>query len=317
MTESITLIGKKIKTYPILDQNFLTLDKENKIFYRILGIKKGIPIMLLHGGPCGESKDKHLWPFDPKKHFIIQFDQPGCGKSQTQNFKNINLEKILKTINYLLDFLNLDKINLAGSSFGSFLALVFAIKNPSIVQSLFLDRIFLARKKDIEFPYKQIRYKKNYKTILENIEKLYFDNKNLNPELLFSYLDTDKKNLAIGFLNFWQYILYKNQLDIETSKNFTKQYTEEDFKQAYIYLNFEKNNFFVPENFILKNIEKIKNIKSIIFHGKKDILTHKKQAKELHKKLLNSKLILLNTTHQFTYKQRERMSIYAQHFFKK
>ncbi len=61
--------------------------------------------------------------------------------------------------------------------------------------------------------------------------------------------------------------------------------------------HFIANNCFLPENFILDNIDKIKNIKTTIVHGRFDFICTPVQAFRLHDALNNSKLNIMNAGH--------------------
>ena len=61
--------------------------------------------------------------------------------------------------------------------------------------------------------------------------------------------------------------------------------------------HFIANDCFIPENFILNNIDKIKNIKTTIVHGRFDFICTPVQAFQLHDALNNSKLNIMNAGH--------------------
>ena len=63
---------------------------------------------------------------------------------------------------------------------------------------------------------------------------------------------------------------------------------------AKIETHFFKNNCFIEENQILKNIEKIKNIKCFIVHGRYDIVCPFNQAFDLHNHYDNSELNIID-----------------------
>ena len=61
-----------------------------------------------------------------------------------------------------------------------------------------------------------------------------------------------------------------------------------------IYIHYAANNFFLGENDILKNINKIKDIEAIIVHNRLDLICPFKGAYDLHKKLNNSELNVID-----------------------
>ena len=61
-----------------------------------------------------------------------------------------------------------------------------------------------------------------------------------------------------------------------------------------IYIHYAANNFFLKGNDILKNINKIKDIKTIIIHNRLDLICPFKGAYDLHKNMNNSELIIVD-----------------------
>ena len=59
-------------------------------------------------------------------------------------------------------------------------------------------------------------------------------------------------------------------------------------------MNYAANNFFLKDNDILKNVNKIKDIETVMVHNRLDLICPYKGAYDLHKKLNNSKLITID-----------------------
>lgn len=107
------------------------------------------PIIYLHGGPgngCGQH-DKQR--FNPAVNRVIFFDQRGSGRSlPVAELKHNNTQALIGDIDKLADKLKLTSFALVGGSWGSTLALCYAIHAPNRVHSLIIDGIFLANKAD-------------------------------------------------------------------------------------------------------------------------------------------------------------------------
>ncbi len=107
----------------------------------VVGNKKET-VVVLHGGPCVEHT--YLRPeFDRLKRVarVIYYDQRGCGQSEPANSyvwqEHVkDLERIIKVA------ANGDRVYLAGSSWGSALALLYAFTHPSHLKGLILSGLF-------------------------------------------------------------------------------------------------------------------------------------------------------------------------------
>jgi proline iminopeptidase len=66
---------------------------------------------------------------------------------------------------------------------------------------------------------------------------------------------------------------------------------------AILEAHYIRNNCFIPEDFIMKNIDKIENIPVSIVHGRYDFICTPAQAFRLHSGLKKSSLNITNAGH--------------------
>lgn len=148
----------KIKPYKT---GYLNAGDGHRLYYELCGSPKGKPVLFLHGGPGGGCKEDDRRYFNPKKFNAILFDQRGCGRSKPfASLKANTTSKLVQDVKKLLEHLGIEKAFLFGGSWGSTLALVYAIKYPETVSGLLLRGIFLGEKQDIDYcvegPVKEI-----------------------------------------------------------------------------------------------------------------------------------------------------------------
>jgi len=116
--------------------------------------------MVMHGGPGAGSHSSSTRFFDPQRYRVILFDQRGCGKS-TPNASEDDARAALtdNTTQHLIDDvsalrheLNINgKMHVFGGSWGSTLALAYAIAQPTTVQTLILRGVFLCRRAYVDY----------------------------------------------------------------------------------------------------------------------------------------------------------------------
>src|SRR5687767_6064651 len=102
---------------------FIEVGGGHQLYVCDWGNPKGLPIIFLHGGPGGESKDGYKQSFDPTKHHVIFFDQRGCGKSLPYgSLKHNTTADLIQDINKIADQVKFKQFVLTGGSWGSCLA---------------------------------------------------------------------------------------------------------------------------------------------------------------------------------------------------
>src|SRR5688500_10536353 len=110
------------------------------VFYRVIGSGKGVPVILLHGGPGFTSH--YLEPLARalgNDRPVIVYDQLGAGRSdRVTDTALLQVGRFVRELDSLRRALRLDRIHLYGHSWGSMLALEYLATNPAGIASLTL-----------------------------------------------------------------------------------------------------------------------------------------------------------------------------------
>ncbi|MET3495486.1 alpha/beta fold hydrolase [Variovorax boronicumulans] len=114
------------------------------------GNPRGLPALVLHGGPGSGTSPLLRGGFDPTRYRIICPDQRGAGQSTPAGSIAFNtLADLLDDLRLLREHLKVDRWLVVGGSWGATLALLHALDQPSAVAGLLLRNVFLARASDI------------------------------------------------------------------------------------------------------------------------------------------------------------------------
>jgi proline iminopeptidase len=133
---------------------WLSTGGPHEIFYEECGNPRGKPCVILHGGPGGAINPTMRRFFDPAKWRMALFDQRGCGKSRPNASLDDNTTwALIEDIERLRVHLGVEKWCVFGGSWGSTLALAYAIKHPERVESLVLRGIFLLTERELRWFY--------------------------------------------------------------------------------------------------------------------------------------------------------------------
>lgn len=149
---------------PALNTGHLAVDSDpdHRLYWEEYGNPAGEPVMFLHGGPGGACSPEMARFFDPARYRVILFDQRGCGKSEptvasagpaVALAKNTTAD-LIGDIEKLRDALGITgRMHVFGGSWGSTLAMAYAIEHPAHCASLILRGIFLGAAEDLDYLY--------------------------------------------------------------------------------------------------------------------------------------------------------------------
>jgi proline-specific peptidase len=109
------------------------------IWYKVTGTGKGIPVVLLHGGPGYSSY--YLKPFEElgNERQVVRYDQLGGGKSdKIADTTMFTIEHFVRELDSLRAYLGINRWHVFGHSWGTILAVEYYKVHPQYVASLTL-----------------------------------------------------------------------------------------------------------------------------------------------------------------------------------
>lgn len=250
------------------------------------------PVVVLHGGPGGGSSPVHASVFHPQQWRVICFDQRGCGKSTGAHPLHENTtQTLLADIEHIRAVLNIEQWHVSGGSWGSTLALCYAIENPERVLGLTLRGLFIARPQDTQWLYgpdgvAQL-FPEFYQQFCAQLQQA--SGTDLEPisaawQVLHdapaaaNEVSAKVKQAAIA----WG--LWEARISTLTAKSNLMEHVCRDancVNAARIGNHFFKHDFFLPRNYILDNLHKITHIPALLVHGRYDVVCTLSNAYEL------------------------------------
>lgn len=282
---------------------YLPVGNGHEIYYEECGNPKGIPILYLHGGPgrgCNEDARRF---FDPQKCHIIIFDQRGSGRSKP--FANIIANTtwyLVEDIDKLLAALGKKKVILFGGSWGSTLALVYAIAYPEKVLGMVLRGIFLSERKECFDYLNGQRERSRFPEICERFLNNVPEDAWANPaDYYFAMITSGDHMTRQKYAYEWTYYEFARLwLLPREEKDLKKEILGLPFVSlAVMEIHYIRNLCFLEDNYILKNAHCIPHVPISIIHGRYDDVCPVENAIRLHK-AIPSKLHILVAGHSGT-----------------
>ena len=272
MTEIRRTLYPEIEPY---ETGMLDVGEGHSLYYERVGTPGAKPAVFLHGGPGGGMAPDHRRQWDPELYDVLLFDQRGCGKSQP--FAEIEYNdtwRIVEDIERLRDLCGHEKWQAFGGSWGSTLALAYAQKYPERVSELVLRGVFLARQQEKSWLYSygasEIMAEQwdQFTGIIPEAER---------GDLVRAYyerLTSDDEETRLEAAREWS--LWEGHVatllpNEELLDSFGDPAKAVPF--ARICAKFFLENFFLEENELLNNVDKLAGIPGIIVQGRHDICT--------------------------------------------
>lgn len=269
---------------PYKTEMFKTTDLHT-LYLEQSGNPDGMPVVFVHGGPGGGTNADQRRFFDPQKYRIILFDQRGSGQSTpAAELKDNTTWDLVADLEKIREHLNIKKWVVFGGSWGSTLALTYAIVHPDQVHHLILRGIFLCRPSEIKWFY-QFGASEIYPDVWESYQEHIPENERHDfVTAYYKRLTHEKADVRLAAAKVW------SKWEAATSKLFVDVKAIDDFDDPTYALQFARiechyfinNAFFKTNNWIIENIDKIRHIPTDIVQGRYDVVCPARSAWDLH-----------------------------------
>lgn len=278
------------------NSGFLKVSDIHNIYFEEVGNPNGKPVVFLHGGPGGGISPDHRRYFDPKIYRIILFDQRGSGKSTPcAELRENDTWSLIKDIETLRGKFKFEKWMVFGGSWGSTLALAYAITHPTRISELVLRGIFLCRPSEIKWFYQE-----GASQIFPDVWDEYLKQipENERHDMVSAYhkrLTHQNAEIRLSAAKAW------SKWEAATSRLIVDQDSINSFDDPEHALSFARiechyfmnNAFFPTENYLLENVEKIRHIPAVIIQGRYDVVCPARSAWDLHKQWPEAKITII------------------------
>jgi len=268
----------------------------HNIYVEESGNPNGRPVIFLHGGPGGGIESIYRQYFNPEKWRIIMFDQRGCGQSIPHaELRENTTWDLINDIEHIRTELNVSNWAVFGGSWGSTLALSYAITHPDKCSELILRGIFLLRKKEINWFYQEgcsFIYPDAWEKYLSPIPQ--HERKDL-VKAYYNRLTSSDKKIRIEAAKAWSIWEASTSKLIQTEKAL-HSFDQDDVAEAFARIEchyFINKAFFKSDNWILENVHKIESIPMHIVQGRYDVVCPATSAWDLYNQLPESKFHLI------------------------
>lgn len=268
----------------------------HEMYFEECGNPDGKPVLVLHGGPGGGISPFLRQGHDPARYRIILFDQRGCGQSTPHASLEENTTwHLVADIEALRCHLGIERWQVAGGSWGSTLALSYALTHPVRVTELVLRGIFTLRKSEIDWFYEagadQI-FPDAWERYLSVIPKEERGNLVAAYYRRLTGADEAARKAAAREWSLWE----GTTLSLLPNPAREAAFAADHYAAAMAAIEchyFIHGGFFDSDGWIIANARKLKDIPGVILQGRYDVCTPARTAWDLHRAWPEARLVMV------------------------
>jgi len=266
------------------------------LYWEECGNPQGQPVIFLHGGPGGGIATDHRRFFDPNTYRIILFDQRGAGQSTpSAELRENTTWDLVNDTEKIREMLKIDKWLVFGGSWGSTLALTYAITHPERVKGLVLRGIFLCRPSEIKWFYQEGASQIFPDVWDEYLKPIPVEDRGDMVRAYYKHLTSQDAEVRLRAAKAW------SKWEAATSRLIVDPKAIDEFDDPEYALAFARiechyfinNAFFASDNWILENVHRIRHIPAVIVQGRYDVVCPARSAWDLHKAWPEAKITIV------------------------
>lgn len=274
--------------------SWLNVSDLHQIYYEECGNPSGVPVVFLHGGPGSGCNPTQRRFFDPSYFRIVLFDQRGCGRSTPQGETINNTTNDLVTdIDVLRKHLGIAKWHVFGGSWGSTLALAYAIAFPENILSLTLRGIFLSRQSELDWFLGEVKsfFPEAWQQLCDYLPQA----ERVQPLIAYEKRVFDPNpQISISAATRWN--AFESSIMTLLPRPAPTQTIDGNIElaRAKVQIHYIRNQCFVGHRDLLEEAQnKLQSIPTTIIQGRYDMVCPPITAWQLHQSLPHTRLVIV------------------------
>ncbi len=255
------------------------------VYVEECGNPSGVPVAIVHGGPGGGCSPTMRRFHDPRKYRIVLFDQRGCGRSTPHaSIAHNTTQHLVADMELIRTTLGIERWQLFGGSWGSSLALAYAIAHPEHVAEMILRGIFLVTRAELKWFYQDgcswifPEAFAAFQKIIPEVER---------GDMISAYhrrLTSDDRATRAEAARAWS-MWEGTALSLLPDMDRVARFGAETYALAFARIEshyFVNGGFFASDGELLAQAHRYADIPGVIVHGRYDVVTPVQSAMRLH-----------------------------------
>lgn len=251
----------------------LSLDSGHEMYWEQSGNPDGVPVLFLHGGPGAGANAAHRRFFDPDFYRIVIFDQRGAGRSKPYaELKDNTTWHLVDDMAALRRHLGIDRWLIFGGSWGSTLALAYGMTHPGHCAGFVLRGVFLGAADEMDWFLNgmQVVFPEAWRAFTGFLPE---DEQSDVLEGYYRRLTDPDPMVHLPAARSWnRYETVCSTLLAEKEDGAPSSGGPQSLALARIEAHYFKNGMFLEDDYLLSNIDKVRDVPAVIVHGRYDMI---------------------------------------------
>lgn len=284
------------ETYPPIEPfntGQLSVSDIHRLYYEESGNPEGVPVVFLHGGPGVGAQPIYRTFFNPQIFRAVIFSQRGAPKSHPLGELNENdTWQVMEDIEKLREHLGIERWFVFGGSWGSTLALTYAIHHPDRAAGLVMRGIFLGAQSELDWLYKDGASRMFPEEWNKFIDPIPVEERDDLVKAYYTRLTSADYQTRLEFAKRW--CAWEDSIIRLIPRPPKVDEDDNIIAFARIECHYMINHLFFPsDRYLLDNLTPIKNLPMWIAQGRYDIICPPVTALELSESAANCTLNII------------------------
>jgi proline iminopeptidase len=284
------------RRFPLVEPNaihHLAVSPLHTLYIEEIGNPQGMPVVFLHGGPGIGTLPHYRQLFDPEKFHVFLYSQRGAYPSTPVGELHENdTWYLVEDLDKIRRHFGIEQWVVFGGSWGSTLALTYAIRHPERAAGLVLRGIFLGAQSELDWMYRDGAsriYPEEWERFLAPIP---LSERGDLVSAYYSRLTSANYATRLEYARAW--CTWENSIIRLIPRPPKEEEDDNIIAFARIECHYMINRLFFPsDSYLLDHLEPVSHIPVWIAQGRYDIICPVVAALELSRRLANCRLNII------------------------
>lgn len=280
-------------------RGLLALGGGHEMYFERSGKPDGTPVLYLHGGPGAGMGAGYRRLFDPDRFAIVGCDQRGCGRSRPlvtdalESLPRNDTGALLADLEALRTHLAIERWLVCGVSWGTTLALAYALEHPDRVTALLLGAVSTTTDEEVAWITEDVGrlFPREHARFVAAVPREPGERVVDAYHRALTHADSDQRARAAAAWCAWEDV----HVSLDPHARPEPRFDDPVFRRVFATLvtHYWRNAAFLRQRPILARLERVAQTPALLVHGRLDVSSPLRTAFDLHGRWPASRFVVI------------------------